>query len=342
MMTNTKRNNTLDVARGLAIILVVLGHIIQHNLAGNSCSLIFKVVYSFHMPLFFLLSGYVSAYNKEIHSLSDLGDNVCKKTVQLYVPYLTFGLILPLILQKKEWGDCISVITNPQNGPWFLATLWMTQLIFMTVNYGKSLILKSKNNLSFNIIVEAGVYLSGLVIIMAGNRLTDGSSYFSVLYYVMFVLGRYCASYKELAFHPLVVLGSLLVFAILIPFYMQFDGNKMILVLFQLAVSLCMSISILSFCKEASSSTHFFSKRFAIIGRYSLHIYLLDYAFIVYAKECGIIDVTLLKPAWLFLLIFVIDYLVCELMILLSSIMEKNKYLNFLLFGKRFWLSIHL
>jgi fucose 4-O-acetylase-like acetyltransferase len=50
----TRRNATIDIARGLGIILVVLGHnwIVLHE-RGE----LFRVIYSFHLPLFFFLSG---------------------------------------------------------------------------------------------------------------------------------------------------------------------------------------------------------------------------------------------------------------------------------------------
>lgn len=48
------RNSSIDVAKGIGIILVVLGHnwIINHD-KGE----VFRVIFSFHMPLFFFLSG---------------------------------------------------------------------------------------------------------------------------------------------------------------------------------------------------------------------------------------------------------------------------------------------
>lgn len=45
-----QRNQRIDVIRGMAIMLVVLGH------SGVSEPL-FQWIYSFHMPLFFFVSG---------------------------------------------------------------------------------------------------------------------------------------------------------------------------------------------------------------------------------------------------------------------------------------------
>ncbi|ROT03695.1 hypothetical protein ED388_12660 [Muribaculaceae bacterium Isolate-007 (NCI)] len=46
----------IDCLKGFAIFLVVLGHVVQnYNLMD---SWIFRIIYSFHMPLFMFMSGY--------------------------------------------------------------------------------------------------------------------------------------------------------------------------------------------------------------------------------------------------------------------------------------------
>lgn len=57
------RNIVIDVSKGVAIILVVIGHVIQFGTSGEGFwdNNLFKIIYSFHMPLFIFLSGYVSA-----------------------------------------------------------------------------------------------------------------------------------------------------------------------------------------------------------------------------------------------------------------------------------------
>lgn len=50
----TPRNATIDVAKGLGILLVVLGH---NALARDEDGLLFRGIYAFHVPLFFFLAG---------------------------------------------------------------------------------------------------------------------------------------------------------------------------------------------------------------------------------------------------------------------------------------------
>ena len=59
------RNEYLDIVRGIAIILMIFGHCVQY---GNGVEFsrpdhffnnkAFQVIYSFHMPLFMMVSGY--------------------------------------------------------------------------------------------------------------------------------------------------------------------------------------------------------------------------------------------------------------------------------------------
>lgn len=59
-----KRERTLDIIRGLASVLVIAGHNVAYGsgvflTSGNHYNnIVFKIIYSFHMPLFKLLSGY--------------------------------------------------------------------------------------------------------------------------------------------------------------------------------------------------------------------------------------------------------------------------------------------
>ena len=63
-----ERNRMLDSLKGFAIFLVVLGHVIQTVFAPDSydSNVIFKIIYSFHMPLFIFISGYLSGCKERL------------------------------------------------------------------------------------------------------------------------------------------------------------------------------------------------------------------------------------------------------------------------------------
>ena len=67
------RNALVDVIRGLAILIVILGHTISYNnIEGYENSIIFKVIWSLQMPLFMVISGYITKYSRSPNSSKSL------------------------------------------------------------------------------------------------------------------------------------------------------------------------------------------------------------------------------------------------------------------------------
>ena len=66
------RNNTVDIIRGFAMLLVVLGHTISGTVREYSNSLLFQVIWTLQMPLFIIISGYVTRYSRPLTGRSDL------------------------------------------------------------------------------------------------------------------------------------------------------------------------------------------------------------------------------------------------------------------------------
>ena len=89
----SQRNAYIDVARGIGIILLVLGHIVTAD------TYIFNWIYSFHMPLFFFLSGMV--VNEK--NMNDFSAYIKKKNKTRLLPYFAItalGLIICMIIPQ--------------------------------------------------------------------------------------------------------------------------------------------------------------------------------------------------------------------------------------------------
>lgn len=71
-----KRDQRLDIMKGIGILLVVFAHVFHKS----------GIIYQFHMPLFFILSGVAMIYSKSGFSLK-------KKAKTLLVPYFIFSII---------------------------------------------------------------------------------------------------------------------------------------------------------------------------------------------------------------------------------------------------------
>ncbi|MEY4766400.1 MAG: hypothetical protein RI907_3073 [Pseudomonadota bacterium] len=107
----------LDLAKGTAILLVVLGHIVARNnvAPGAEWYIDFhNLVYAFHMPLFMTLSGMsLGASWRHRSSAADVLGLIRKRVQQLMVPFLAFGL---LILAGKLIAMRFVPIDNPPSG----------------------------------------------------------------------------------------------------------------------------------------------------------------------------------------------------------------------------------
>ena len=90
------RLESIDRMKGIAILLVIIGHIIQfNNIDGGTNNKIFNIIYSFHMPLFFILSGYVATSGgSKIVNLSSFLNFLWKKVYTLVLPLLTWTLLV--------------------------------------------------------------------------------------------------------------------------------------------------------------------------------------------------------------------------------------------------------
>ena len=120
-----KRWAELDRAKGLAIILVVFGHIVaREDPAGVGWyGPLRMVVYLFHMPFFFYLSGYVAMLSGA--ATRPQGKTIRRQAVRLLVPFLGFGLII--LLGKLALGRVVAVDNLPVGfGAGLWALLWDT------------------------------------------------------------------------------------------------------------------------------------------------------------------------------------------------------------------------
>lgn len=123
-----KRIDYLDYSKGISIILVVLGHILSK---GN----IKTYIYSFHMALFFIVSGYLFNCSKII----SFKDFIHKRINGILIPYCTFSIInvlgyyilsgLSFINLKNNLLDSIKFYGI--GALWFLPVLFISESIFM-------------------------------------------------------------------------------------------------------------------------------------------------------------------------------------------------------------------
>jgi uncharacterized membrane protein YcfT len=131
-------NPYLDVLKGFAILLVVFGHSIQNYFPASyyEQNIIFRIIYSFHIPLFMFLAGAAATYSHRPMNF----DFIKRKFYMLVIPYIAWGITEFYISSSYHhttlWHYMHDIILYPDYGLWFL---WVLFLNFCLLAIGKKL-----------------------------------------------------------------------------------------------------------------------------------------------------------------------------------------------------------
>ncbi len=120
---STNRIEYLDLAKAIGIILVIAGHVVSSDTITK------RVIYSFHMPLFFLLSGMLlrvrTEYNKDTWI-----QLIIKKAKGLLIPFVLWGMIYAAFSFKHTalilYGTRETLIAAES-----LTSLWFLPVMFL-------------------------------------------------------------------------------------------------------------------------------------------------------------------------------------------------------------------
>lgn len=149
----------IDNAKGCAIILVLLGHFL-------SCTKLTAIIYAFHMPLFFFLSGLVFRIDK----YTSFKGFLIRKIKTLMIPCVLFNFIywLWLVVKvlflhaedsivKNFLGIFIQCRRTEYNGEaWFISCLFCAEIILYVIL--KKISDKKKQLLVFGISLIVGLF----------------------------------------------------------------------------------------------------------------------------------------------------------------------------------------
>lgn len=181
----------IDLARGFAMFLMLWGHCIQYCCVGSFDyfeNTAFKFIYSFHMPLFMLVSGYLFYYSFEKRSLREL---LIYKTQAMLQPIIMCAILaffltdaIAAVYQKDFMAIVGSGWLNHLMDYWFL---WSVLAASVYVAIVCKLV---KHWLAKLILLGLGIFFVALF----------PSAQMSMYMYPYFVAGFYYAELKDSAF----------------------------------------------------------------------------------------------------------------------------------------------
>ena len=232
-MENIKEKNKLarieyiDIARAIAILVIVLGHTLNHS---ENCKLIFKFLYSFNVVLFFILSGYTF----KIRENESFYEFAKRKFIRIMIPYFIWKLLwlIPYIFLGKNVGnfletessfDIKAMLINilygngnssalKQNSSlWFLPALFSIEIIyyyiikFINISKRKSIVV-----LIFSLLISyASTYLLEFKLPWGINTVLNIGGIFFLIGYLLNNMFEINKLFKIYYIFPILIIGIL-------------------------------------------------------------------------------------------------------------------------------------
>ncbi|WP_458459409.1 acyltransferase family protein [Pseudobutyrivibrio sp.] len=215
-MASSKRDIWVDNVKVIACILVVLGHFFQSMVKANlladsfAYNLFEDTIYYFHVPLFFICSGYLYQKYSVVNDISAWKINVLKKLIALGIPYFVFSFATWIL--KKVFASSVNteigglgytLFKHPTSPYWYLYILFVLFVITWTSkNVNQQylmLVISVCMKLAYTFGVSTGLYiidntLANCVWFVLGMTMAYGvikmtNAMMSILLFMVFLLG---------------------------------------------------------------------------------------------------------------------------------------------------------
>ena len=329
-----KKIKWIDIAKGLAIILMVIGHTIPYNTFN-----IF--IFSFHMPLFVILSGitYKMPKNKD-----DIKNRIKKYVKQLLIPYFFTLLICTILLTLSDntfslvniikqfsknliWGNgcdykLFGINFIGVSPIWFLIALFFSKLFFDIINY------KINNkDISTNLIIYCFLALAG---IMIGKFIWLPQNFdlvliFLLYLYIGFIFNKYT---KDIEKHKTIVFIICFIIwsaCLGFNFNIELEVRSYPYGFLSIIESICASYCIIELCKifEKNNMLQNILSKIGMISLIILCIHSIEYVIIDWTKlSISIYLIAILRVIFVLIISFAFVFI-------------KNKIKNLKILKKR-------
>jgi fucose 4-O-acetylase-like acetyltransferase len=331
-----KRLLYIDRFKGIAILLVVMGHFIQENTIESVYSPIFSWIYSFHMQVFMFISGYVAYKTTTINSVSDCYKFLKKKSIGLLVPYF----IWPLIVNKFFFSNSDQGLKKLLAEAWFLTGHWqplwfLWMLFFLLLNYAVFNVLSNWLNKRISFIVDLFLFLfisSALVAIKIFHMPFPLRIESYLLFYLFFFTGVFVSKFEILSKLALNELFFTVMFLVFILMSGRFDylvlssEQKLLKIVISFA-----AIFTLYYIVNKIEWNATIDKYIQQWGTYSIVIYTTHFTMIKLTTSVAVFNKLGLLA--LFIVSLVFAFIIISACMLLYKVIRLSSVIDFLLYG---------
>ncbi|MGR8823293.1 acyltransferase family protein [Leuconostoc citreum] len=286
-----KRIAWLDLAKGITIFFVVLVHVLegiyktgQYRQFNFFAEATMGILFTFVMPVFFALSGFVY---KPVSGFKSLLASLKKKIISLGVPYIIFSVIYVMLQHLgtdvhhlNSWQDLAHIGVLPIGYLWYLYVLFF---VFVLVGL--------LSILNISPILQLTIYLLLLVLSLSQTihlpYILQGVCMWTSSFYIGYLLKK-----KPLMLHDrLLFIMSVALFALGCIVQANFGGSTWFVTDMMTPTDVLAKLSSIPLFLYLFSHIKFGSvgNYFTDCGRYSLIIYL------VHAPAASVIRIALQK-----------------------------------------------
>lgn len=335
------RNQFVDIMRGIAMLLVVLGHTMTGCTVDSKQSFLFNIIWSLQMPLFILISGYVTKYSRPISDGKGLWKYIKRRTIAYILPWAVWSFVVRgIILGQDGFLNVRSLLWSMDSGYWFLATIWTISMIFGIASFVAERL--SKKNVQKKQAVLLVCYLAGMALLVGIGALL-GFSFFAIkltlyympFYFAGFLYGQFDDKIMESEngkkIVDCVVAACFVIWLYIILRYSLYDmADSGFAVILRAATSLAGCIAVCGLCKGIFSDK--IGGQLAWVGEHSLEVYLMHYLLLSLIK----LDSTPVLYSPVGLSLVMMNYIITvALTTMIIMALNRNKVMRFALTGKK-------
>ncbi len=267
-----KRDESIDVARGIAIILVVLGH---NRAISTAWPALVAAIFLFHVPLFFFLSGRVLKPERPLRVAPKLA-------ARLLVPFVVAALLVgaaKCVTRGESAVETLSGIlwATGQTLPW--SHLWFLPALFLALLATHAAALGLAQVASRWAVAVALAVVASAALPMASDPVGWPWSVDLLPLCLLFVwVGQWLSvspSVRRAAMHPLTVIVATLTFAA-VAGSAEVDLNMRVFSPFAAALAAALAGCVVAM-KASQWLSHVASvaQLLALIGRHTMVIFIL-------------------------------------------------------------------
>jgi len=276
---NFRRDESLDIAKGIGIILVVLGHCLDGLKFANFFppalqwpTVAIYVIYLFHMPLFFVVSGHlVSGKDRPVKA------TLAKLASSIVYPYFLWSILEGLVLvymsrytnSHAEISVLFRILWIPIVPYWFLYALFFCHLGYLAIR-------KLSHPVQLGIAAVAFCIPLFFVNAIVGAHLLIVPE--TMRGFLFFVLGVVSVSQvKQLGRWAAIAATILFAVFATVVYQSQWDGTKANLAMLPAAIAGI--VATLAWSRLLASRTNAVTATLSFLGRYSMSIYVMHIFF---------------------------------------------------------------